>query len=151
MGKPGRQFSKALFGPDGPYDLAEFEKAFMEIGDIYEYQAAVKLVGTWTEWQRLKRDWKAFAGYVEKWKAELAVKLRSEAALKIKAMSEGSEASALTAAKWIAEGHYDKALKRPIGRPRKKKISEAARELAQQERDADKDLERVQGAAVGKS
>lgn len=121
----GRLPSKTLFkqfNPDGIYDLDEFRQTFLEVGDLYEYKAALKLVGSWKEWQRIKRDWPAFEEvYIAAWVEELELKQKSDAAMKIVTLSQDDSATGLSAAKWIAEGHHGKALKKQkVGRPKRK-------------------------------
>jgi len=118
----GRLPSKVLFDErTGIYNLARFRETFLDVGDIYEYQAAIKLVGSWQEWLRLKRDWFEFGDHVARWVAELDIKQKSEAALTIVKLSKKDSAAGLSAAKWIAEGHCgnDTRYRSRVGRPKK--------------------------------
>lgn len=146
----GRLPSKALFDEvTGIYNLTKFRELFLEIGDIYEYQAATKLVGSWQEWLRLKRDWPGFCEHVSDWVAELDIIQKSEAALTIVTLSKKDTAAGLSAAKWIAEGHHGKAAKQQVrvGRPTKK--SRAVPEhTAKDTREAAAEAERVAEACL---
>jgi hypothetical protein len=74
----GRKPSKTLFkefDEDGIYTLEEFHDVFVECEDITEYEAAIKLVGSWTEWERIKRDWPNFQSYITVWKEEINIRL----------------------------------------------------------------------------
>lgn len=151
QGKAGRLPSKALFH-DGTYDLDEFKRVFLETKDIFEYKAAIKLVGSWDEWNRLKRDWPKFADYVADWTEELKVVLQSEAMEKIIQLSNSTDNSALTASRFIVQGKYEglqsKQPKR--GRPSKDEVRGAARSMARDERDEQEELKRVRESAIGK-
>lgn len=105
--KRGRRPSKELFS-DGTYDLDEFHKTFIELEDLTEYKPAMKLLGDWQEWERLKRDSKWFESHVILWKEELKIKLKSDAMQKIIELSKDTTATAGTAAKWLAESTWDK-------------------------------------------
>ena len=146
--KGGRLPSKALFEPDGLYSLAIFRTIFIETGDIYEYQAALKLVGSWQEWLRLKRDWPGFCDHVAGWVAELDIKQKSEAALTIVTLSTKDSAAGLSAAKWIAEGHHGKAVKQTtrVGRPKKSRL--APERTVKDIREAAAEAERVAQACL---
>jgi hypothetical protein len=61
-------------------------RLYMETGDPTEYQFAVQHLDGWTHWQALTAA-KWFQPYVEAWRAELEVKLSSEALARIRAVS----------------------------------------------------------------
>lgn len=124
-GERGRQPGKILF-ENGTYDLDQFHDVFVELEDPTEYKAALALVGSWKEWNRLKRDWKGFNVHINEWKEEIAVKLRSRATEKITALiNKGS----FQASKWIAEQGYEK--RSGAGRPSKAERDRAAKEIAE--------------------
>ena len=75
-GVSGRQPSKALFD-DGTYDLEEFHDVFIELEDPTEYKPALQLVGSWREWERLKREWPKLREHIADWNEELEIKLKS--------------------------------------------------------------------------
>lgn len=139
-GERGRQPSKALF-ENGTYDIEEFHDVFLEMEDITEYEPAIKLVGSWREWERLKRDWPAFRGHIQEWKEELEVKFRSQASRKIIELSDGDDAKALQAAKWVAEGGYNR--RQGAGRPSKAEKNKEAKEIAMAAAETKKDEERI--------
>lgn len=123
-GAVGRMPSKALF-EDGTYSIEEFHDVFLNEEDPTEYKPAIKLCGSWREWQRLKRDWPQFNGYIQEWKDELEIKLESRALQKIQELSKGDDNKALTAAKFIAETK-----RRKVGRPSKAEKDRAVKEIA---------------------
>jgi hypothetical protein len=135
-GDPGRKRAKSLFfstmedDDHAIYYLDKFHDTFIQLEDITEYRAAIELVGTWVEWNRLKRDWPAFRGFIQDWKDELEVKFRSNACAKVLALqSADSESVQLQAAKFLSSAEWDK---RQVGagRPSDKLKRQAAKELA---------------------
>lgn len=124
-GVRGRTSSKSLF-ENGTYDLTQFHDTFIELGDPTEYKAAIKLVGTWQEWERIKRDWPMFQNHITLWKEELDVKLKSEAIERINKLAETEH---YQANKWVAEEGYSK--QSGAGRPSKREKKKAADALAQ--------------------
>ena len=137
-GVRGRQSSKAMF-EDGTYDLEHFHDVFIEYEDPTEYKPALELVGSWREWQRIKRDWKGFNGHIEDWKAELEVRLRSKAVDQINKLA--LDGGNFQASKWMAEVGYEK--RSGAGRPSKSEKARAARELAEQAASTKEDKARI--------
>jgi hypothetical protein len=62
-------------------------RLYMEASDPTEYQFAVSNLDGWSHWTELCAA-KWFQPYVEAWRAELAVKLDSEAQARIRAIAE---------------------------------------------------------------
>lgn len=137
-GKRGRQYAKALF-EDGTYDLQEFHDTFLELEDPTEYKAALQLVGTWQEWQRLKRDWPTFKSHINEWKEELDVKLKSKAVEQINKLA--FDKKNYQANKWLAEEGFHK--RTGAGRPSKADRERASRELAEQAAETKADKARI--------
>ena len=142
-GTHGRISTKVAF-EDGTYDLKEFHKVFLKLEDMTEYRPALKLVGTWREWQRIKRDWPSFCNYLDDWKAELTVKLRSKALSKIQELVEGDDSKALQASKFIAEEGWE--AKRGKGRPTKIERVRAAKEIAKEASETKEEADRIEEA-----
>ena len=135
----GRQHSQSLFSEEGPYDLEKFHKVFLKCEDLTEYEPAIKLVGSWVEWNRIKRDWPSFKSvYVKGWIEELEVIFKSRA---IKQITESAKNGNFPASKWIAEHGFDK--RQGAGRPSKSEQKRAAKEIAEQSADTQKDKARV--------
>lgn len=136
-GKSGRMPARSLF-EDGTYKLEDFHDAYIECEDMTEYKPAMKMVGTWKEWCRLKRDWPTFNSYLAEWREELEIKLRSRAMEKLQGLvAEGN----LQAAKFFAEEGYNK--KKGAGRPGKSERDQAAKELAKAAAETAQDRERI--------
>lgn len=139
-GEAGRLPSWSFF-ENGTYDIEEFHQAFLELEDMTEYEPAIKLVGSWKEWERLKRDSVTFNAYVTEWKAELTVKLASKAVKKINELVAGDDAKALQAAKWIAEEGWNKRTGK--GRPSKAEREREAKELAKAAAETKQEEDRI--------
>ena len=142
MGKPK---STSLFR-DGTYDQEEFRQTFLKCDDSTEYTAALKLVGSWQEWLRLKKDSVWFRAKVRQWLEELEMKQRSESIQAIRKLAKSDKASAFQANKWMAEKGYDKTTER--GRPSKAELAKEARELAREAGETKEEIARIE-AAIG--
>jgi len=136
-GKRGRQSAKALF-EDGTYDLQNFHDTFLKLEDPTEYEAALELVGSWVQWERLKRDWPAFRTHIQNWKAELEVKLKSRA---IKQVNELAFDGNFQASKWIAENGWER--RAGAGRPTAAEKKRAEREVAQKASETSSEKARI--------
>lgn len=102
------------------YTLREWKDVFMECRDPSEYAPAMELLGCWDHWQDV-RNHVLIKPHVEKWQAELEIKLRSEAIaqMKIHAKQPGGTA----AAKWLADkGYAQEGVKKALGRPKKDEV-----------------------------
>lgn len=99
------------------YTLAQVKNLFMEARDPSEYAAAMAIVGDWEHWNEI-RNHPLIKQHVDKWQAELAVMLKSEA---IKQMQHhAKQPGGTAAAKWLADkGYMEEVAKKPVGRPRK--------------------------------
>ena len=137
-GSVGRQAAKSLF-EDGTYDLEEFHDTFLEMEDPTEYKPALKLVGSWREWERIKRDWPTFRSHIKDWVEELDVKLKSKAVEQINKLA--FESDNYQANKWLAEEGYNK--RQGAGRPSKAEKERAAKELATSAAETKEDKARI--------
>lgn len=151
----GRYLTKALFKETAEYDVAqryphmctikEAHDLYMEIADPTEYEFAKALLyhpdtNFWDHWQKLLKT-ESFVFYLNKWRIELEVKLRSAAIKVMKNVSESEEKNSAAAAKWLAEkGWKDK---RDAGRPTNEEIERERKVQAGIKDDLDKDAERI--------
>lgn len=115
-------------------------KAYMEIGDITEYQFAVSCLHSWEHWKLLSSS-PFFQPYISKWREELEVKQRSAALANIMKAAQGNTRDAFVASKYIAEG-WDKP-RSGKGRPSKDQVLSAAREIAEDKSRTEKDYLRI--------
>ena len=145
-GEAGHPFSTALF-LDGTYDIEHFHEAFIEIGDPTEYLAAKALVGSWAEWQRLRKQSSYFRAHVLEWLEELKIKQKSETIQNIRDLADDpSKSASFQANKWLAEGRYNGGP--GGGRPNKAAQRKAAKEVAQQATDTEEEAKRVEEAML---
>jgi hypothetical protein len=88
------------------------KRIYLEYSDPTEYSFAIEVIGSWDHWQTLAKSF-VFRPYIQKWRDELEVKLRSEAlrAMRETAKHEGSKGT--TAAKYLAEKGWEKKAGRP--------------------------------------
>lgn len=104
------------------YTLQEWKDVFLDLRDPSEYQPAMHLLGDWEHWQEV-RNHPLIKPHVEKWQAELSVKLRSEAINQMK--QHAKQQGGTAAAKWLAEkGYVSEAPKRSVGRPKEEKVEQ---------------------------
>jgi len=99
------------------------KKIYLAHEDPTEYDFACTYLLGWNQWQRICRN-KVFSKMIDEWREELELKLRSQAVMAIRDLSEGEKG--FQAAKWLADRGWDK---RPAGRPSKADVD---RETAMQ-------------------
>ena len=127
------------YNDKGTEDLEEWRKQFVAIADPTEYNAAITLAGSWSEWQRIKREWPEFRDKILiDWLAEVEVKLRSEAIGNLCQQALDTKGSA--AAKWIAEGRYKP---RKVGAPSKAEVDRQIKIQASINDEVEDDIARV--------
>jgi len=115
-------------------------RLYVDCGDPTEYQFALKHLGGWRHWLKLRKN-KLIAPYVQAWRDELEVKLRSRGVIhQIEEVQNGGK-GANGAAKWLAEKGFSGEDNR--GRPSKKAIADEARKLDRMHEDIDEHLERM--------
>lgn len=115
------QLFKEFARPDVKFkpicSLQEWKDVFLELRDPSEYQAAMTLLGDWEHWQEV-RNHVLIKPHVDKWQAELEVKLRSEAIQQMK--QHAKQPGGTAAAKWLADkGYVQEGPKKVVGRPKK--------------------------------
>lgn len=138
--KQGRSLTQCLFveyyNPTFPphYTLAEkdvvkdgklylsLKQLYLEAEDIGEYHFVKKYMYSWLQWERLLNN-AVIRPFINQWRDELEVKLRSIAIRTLCDLSSTSEAKNTAAAKYIADKAY-------ATKATKKDQQEKARELA---------------------
>lgn len=92
--------------------LPSIKRLYLECGDPTEYDfATIHLLG-WGHWQRICEN-KAIRRYIDEWRIELEVKLRSGA---VKSALAQAASGSFQASKWVADRGWDT---RGAGRPSK--------------------------------
>ena len=103
------------------YTLQEWKEVFLDCRDPSEYQPAQTLLGDWEHWLEV-RNHVLIKPHVDKWQAELEVKLRSEAIQQMK--SHAKQPGGTAAAKWLADkGYAEEGVKKAVGRPKKEEVA----------------------------
>ena len=102
------------------YSIQEWKDVFLDSRDPSEYLPAQLLLGDWEHWLEV-RNHVLIKPHVDKWQAELEVKLRSEAIQQMK--SHAKQPGGTAAAKWLADkGYAQEGTKKPLGRPKKEEV-----------------------------
>jgi len=84
-----------------------------------EYEFAMAAFGSWEQWQRICAN-VALRRYIDVWRDELEVKIRSEALKSLVETSRTEGSRGTTAAKWLASGQW----KSGKGRPTKAQVEQ---------------------------
>lgn len=151
--KMGRFLTQSLFletnyGPDAIYTLkdVDFEyngriypsikRLYLEVGDPTEYRFACTYFAGIKQWNRIASN-KLFKGYVEEWRYELELKLRSEG---IKLSMQQARKGSWQASKWLADKGWDD---KKVGRPSKEDIDRERKLIADIGREFDMDANRL--------
>ena len=114
--------------------VSMYEK-YMEIADPTEYQVAIRLLGSWDHWCKLKdRPW--FQEELEGWRTELKVRLESERYYEAKEKALNGD---LQATKWLATAYGETVKKPKRGRPSLAEKQAALKQSIEDERDLRED------------
>lgn len=118
-------------------------RLYMEEADPTEYRFATKYLDGWSHWEELSvAPW--FKDYVEAWRRELEVKLRSDSLRRIKAVSEDKEDSnSYHANKYLLEANWKTKEEGKRGRPSKAALKQEIKNQAQEYAQIEKDAERL--------
>ena len=98
------------------HGLLSLHRLYMEIADPTEYEFAMRVFGSWAHW-KLFHNLRWFKPYLDAWRDELEIKIRSDAIKKVIEQSKDEKNS--NAAKWLAEKKW----KLTRGRPSKEEVT----------------------------
>lgn len=126
--------------------FASLYRLYMETADPLEYRFALKHLDGWEHWTMLC-DCSWFKPYVERWRKELELKIRSEALVRvIDDAKSGSRSSAASNRLVLEKGWAVTAdEKNTKGRPSKTDIKAEARRIATVQQEQADDLARITG------
>lgn len=113
------------------------KRLYVATGDPTEYKFATECLGGWNHWKRLLNKTSLLHPYIEEWREELEVKMRSAGVARMISNSYESP----TAAKWLAEKGWVE--KRTAGRPSKAEIAGEKKQKASVKSVIESDLERL--------
>ncbi len=137
----GRIRSRLLFkqhNKEGKEDINVWRETFVSALDPTEYTGGIALLGSWSEWERFKRNWPSFQRlYLDDWLDEIEVRLKS---LAIKSLKEDAKDGGAASAKFLAEGRYKE---KSAGRPTKAAVKRQTKIDAALERSIANDRERL--------
>lgn len=91
------------------------KRLYLEVADPTEYKFATAYLASWDQWQRITSN-KIMKPFIDKWRFELEVKLRSDGVLAVRRHSQSKHPSAWQASKWLADRGWDT---KGAGRPSK--------------------------------
>lgn len=109
---------------------------YLEMADPTEYQFAETYFLNWAHWQRIASN-NVVKKYVDEWRAELEIKLRSRAVRLTIAHAESGNHSA---AKWLAEKGWES---RGAGRPTKADVARERQIMAKVDNEYSADVVRL--------
>lgn len=119
-------------------------RLYMEADDPTEYTFAIANLDGWEHWEMLcNASW--FKPYVTRWRRELEIRARARALQHIKAVAESDTKEAYQANKFLVTGGWKNDKRKGAGRPSKEEVSKAAKAMAEEAKDLNDDLARVQG------
>lgn len=138
-----------LKNEDHPQGYPSLRRLYLEEADPTEYTFATKHLDGWDHWKRLLEcEW--FKPYVESWREELELKLKSQAYKRMMAEAEDNlSKNKLAANKFIIETvrrvqrNEDLGEKNTKGRPDKASVDKKAFDIAKEQFELDKDAERL--------
>jgi hypothetical protein len=116
--------------------LKSLRKLFVESEDPTGYSTATEHLGGYSHWEALCKS--SIKGEIEKWKAEMEVRIRS---LGLKATVASARSGNFNAAKFLAEKGWDK---RIAGRPSKEDVARETKVQAQLHSEVVNDLLRME-------
>lgn len=131
--------------------LPSLKRLYIEMSDPLEYDFANKYFYNWDHWKRISEA-AYMRDYLPKWRAEVEIKLQSEALKMIQAEAIADTKYSYGANKYLAEKGWlktsdhdplQKKSGRGAGRPSKAQIREEANRIASEEHDIDLDLKRL--------
>lgn len=98
-------------------------RIYTAIADPTEYEFALACFESWDHWQRIVTKTGRLHEHIEKWRSELAVKLRSQGVLQMVELAKEEKGG--QQAKWLAEGGWKPKTR---GRPSKEEKEKALKE-----------------------
>lgn len=114
-------------------------KLYLSFDDPTEYKFAQEVLGSWDHWQKLSNStW--FEDYINAWRFELEIKLRSQG---IKTMKDLATDKNKDAAKWLAQGGWNATGKLKRGRPSKEEVEGERKVQARMKQDVQDDADRL--------
>ncbi len=122
--------------------LTNFGREYVSDADPSGYTTAMRLLGEYSYFEYLMRvPW--FREAKEQWDKEVDAKLYAEAIKKIRELSQGEDAKALQAAKYLANKEYKTKTSTKRGRPSKEEVAGELASQAKEQAEIARDLDRI--------
>lgn len=121
-----------------------FYRLYMEIDDPTEWEVSQRLVDGWEHWEMLCGcTW--FKPYIERWRKEQELRMKSRALAKIKTEAKTGSKEAFGANKYLLEKGWEpkEGSGRGRGRPSKEEIRKAADEFVKGNNQLSEDFKRL--------
>lgn len=144
-------FLEISYAPNAIYTLKDVDyeyngkmyyslkKLYLETGDPTEYKFANQFLAGWDHWQKIINN-KQLLSYIESWRVELEIKLRSDGVMAVRQHARSHNPTAWQAAKWLADKGWDV---RGVGRPSKEEVDREVKIKAGVVSQFDEDSERL--------
>jgi len=118
---------------------------YMEADDPTEYSFAIANLDGWDHWEVLcECQW--FKPYIARWRRELEIRFKARSLKALQAIAaDPTHKEYHQTNKFLVTGGWKEKTRSGAGRPSKDEISKAARQIAEDSRDLDADLQRVTG------
>lgn len=114
------------------------KRLYLDFEDPTEYEVATRCFIDWDHWKRVCAN-KTILPYIESWREELEMKLRSRAVRDLINLT-ASESGSFQAAKFLADRGWDK---RAAGRPSKEELAKRAAIAENIDNDFSADVKRM--------
>lgn len=122
--------------------LPSLYRLYMESNDPTEWKFATTHLGGWSHWESLL-GCKWFEPYIERWRRELELRMKSIALSRIMAESKTSSRESFNANKYLLEKGWVPKDQAKRGRPSKEEINKAAKEHVELAKTFEDDLSRL--------
>jgi hypothetical protein len=119
-------------------------RLYMETDDPTEWEFSQRYLDGWEHWEMLTRcAW--FKPFIERWRKELELRMKSKSLAKIKAEAKTGSKESFMANKYLLEKGWEPKETKGRGRPSKDEINKAAEEIAKVDGQLSADFERIVG------
>lgn len=119
-------------------------RLYMEAEDLLEYNFANTHLDGWEHWTMITgATW--FKPYLDRWRKELELKVRSDALQRLREDALSNSKSAQLSNRFLLERGWDLEVGKGRGRPSKAEIKQAAKEAAEQKTTFEADYNRLVG------
>lgn len=121
-------------------------RLYMECNDPTEWKFATTYLDGWEHWEILSNT-AYFKPYVDRWRTELELRMKSQALAKIMSESKTSGRDSFAANKYLLEKGWEPKPTNKRGRPTKDDIKQAAYDELSANKQLDEDFVRITGRA----